>query len=437
LQSEIPTAAQPPCLFCFVSTLYIHYDGTADLALPFHRESGYASAVDTCKMAIQLLHCKRALTPTAEIADAAILIRDGVIEAIGSREAVTLPGGAQEISATDSTAIPGFVDVHIHGAGGHDVMEGTPEALRTVTRTVATHGTTSIVATTVTASPEATLRSVAAIAKYIGAQHESVDARAEVLGIHFEGPFISEVRRGVHPAEYLRLPSAEFLEQLLYAAAGNAAILTIAPELLGAIPCIDAAREAGMVVAIGHTDATYEQSRAAIAHGARHAVHVYNAMRPFSHRDSGVIGAVLTSPEVSAELIADNVHVDEAAMRLLLKAKGAGHVILVSDGISATGMPDGKYKLGNFEVTVSGGICRNAEGKLAGSTLTLDRALRNVVALGASLCDAVRMLTVNPAALLGLEFKKGALRAGADADIVLIDDGLHIAGVWTRGVAVT
>ena len=156
-------------------------------------------------------------------------------------------------------------------------------------------------------------------------------------------------------------------------------------------------------------------------------------MRPFSHRDSGVIGAVLTSPEVTAELIADNVHVDEAAMRLLLTAKGAGHVILVSDGISATGMPDGKYQLGNLEVTVSGGVCRNSEGKLAGSTLTLDRALRNIVALGASLSDAVRMVTLNPATLLGLEYKKGALRVGADADIVLLDDGLQVANVYTRG----
>jgi N-acetylglucosamine-6-phosphate deacetylase len=159
-------------------------------------------------------------------------------------------------------------------------------------------------------------------------------------------------------------------------------------------------------------------------------------MRPFSHRDSGVIGAVLTSSKVTAELIADGVHVDEAAMRLLLQAKGAGHVILVSDGISATGMPDGNYMLGKFEVTVSGGVCRNSEGKLAGSTLTLDRALRNIVQLGASLGDAVRMLTLNPATLLGTEFKKGALRAGADADIVLLDEALQIRGVWTRGLPV-
>ncbi|MGC2891573.1 MAG: N-acetylglucosamine-6-phosphate deacetylase [Candidatus Acidiferrum sp.] len=387
-------------------------------------------------MPTTLLHAGRALTPTTEMPSAGILIRDGVIEEIGPREGMRLPAGAQEISATDKIAIPGFLDVHIHGAGGRDVMEGSGEALAGVTKTVARHGTTSFVATTVTASPEDTVRSVEGIARYISQQHETADPRAEVLGIHFEGPFLNPVRRGVHPPEWLRLPSAELLDKFLQAAKGKAQILTLAPELLGATPCIDAARNAGMVVAMGHTDATYEQARAAIAHGVRHAVHVYNAMRPFSHRDSGVIGAVLTSQEVTAELIADGVHVEETAMKVLLQAKGPERMILISDGTSATGMPDGNYTLGKMEVTVSGGVCRNSEGKLAGSTLTLDRALRNIVALGIPLADAVRMLTLNPAALLGIEFKKGALRTGADADIVLLDEGLRLTNVWVRGVAV-
>jgi N-acetylglucosamine-6-phosphate deacetylase len=385
-------------------------------------------------MSTILLHVSRALAPTTEITDAGILIRDGVIEAIGPRQDMTAPSGATEISASGQTAIPGFIDVHIHGAGGHDVMEGTAEAMSTVAKTLASHGTTSFVATTVTASPDDTCRSVEGIAHYITRQFESLQTKAEVLGIHYEGPFINKARRGVHPAEWVQLPSAELLQRLLQAAAGNARILTIAPELLGAVPCMHAARDAGVVVAMGHTDATYEQARAGIVHGAHHAVHVYNAMRPFSHRDSGVIGAVLTSPEVTAELIADGVHVEEAAMRLLLQAKGPACVILISDGLSATGMPDGKYMLGGFEVTVVGGVCRNAEGKLAGSTLTLDRALRNVVALGVSLQDAVRMLTANPAKLLGIEFKKGALRTGADADIVLLDENLQVSNVWTRGL---
>jgi len=356
-----------------------------------------------------------------------------VIESIGPRNGMSLPAGAREISAAGKTAAPGFLDIHIHGAGGHDAMEGTQDALQAISKTIAAHGTTSYVATTVTASPENICRASAGISRYIALQRQSADTRAEILGIHFEGPFISPMRRGVHPVEWLKLPSEELLAKFIAAAGGQARILTIAPELLGAMACIDAAQESGMVVGIGHTDATCEQAFAAFHKGAHHAIHMYNAMRPFSHRDSGVIGAVLTSPGVTAELIADGVHVDETAMRLLLQAKGAGGVILISDGISATGMPDGTYMLGSFEITMSGGVCRNSEGNLAGSSLTLDRALRNIVALGAPLGDALRMLTLNPATLLGIESKKGSLRAGADADIVLLDDALNVTQVWTRG----
>jgi N-acetylglucosamine-6-phosphate deacetylase len=387
-------------------------------------------------MTTTCLHVGRAFTPSGEIRDAAIIFRDGVIETVAPRENLLFPQSAQEIVAKDKIAAPGFIDVHIHGAGGCDVMAGTNEALRKVALTIASHGTTSFVATTVTADPNAIVRSSEGIALYIALQHQEAVAGAEVLGIHFEGPFISPVRRGVHPAQWLKLPSAELLEKFILAAQGNALLLTIAPELLGAMPCIDAARRAGMVVGIGHTDATYEQTRAALARGAHHAIHTYNAMRPFSHRDAGVIGAVLTSPEITAELIADGVHVDETAMRVLLQAKGAAGVILISDGISATGMPDGQYVLGGLEITVSAGVCRNSEGKLAGSTLTLDRALRNIVALGAKLEDALRMLTYNPAKLLGIENKKGVLHANADADIILLSEDLQVTQVYTRGLPV-
>ena len=386
-------------------------------------------------MSTTLLRVARAFTPLTEISDAGILIRDGTVEAIGPRSGISRPAGANEISVTDGIAVPGFLDVHNHGAGGHEVMEGTEAALETVSKTIAAHGTTSYVATIITARPEDICRSAERISHYIGLQHQAADFRAEALGIHFEGPFLSPVRRGVHPAEWLKPPSADLLEQFIGAAGGHALILTIAPELLGALPCIEAARKSGLIVGIGHTDATYEQARAAIIRGAHHAIHVYNAMRPFTHRDSGVIGAVLTSPDVTAELIADGVHVDNAAIRLLLQAKGPRSVILITDGISATGMPDGKYTLGTVEVTVTGGVCRNAEGKLAGSTLTLDRALRNIVGLGVSLGDALRMLTLNPATLLGIEYKKGSLRVGADADIVLLDDALNVKQVWTRGLS--
>jgi N-acetylglucosamine-6-phosphate deacetylase len=384
-------------------------------------------------MSTTLLHVGRAFTPLTELRDAGILICDGVIETIGPRSSLSLPAGAKEVNAIGNIAAPGFIDVHIHGAGGHDVMEGTEQALKAVSKTIAAHGTTSYVATTVTARPEDICKASEGISRYIALQHQAADTAAEILGIHFEGPFISPVRRGVHPVEWLKLPSAELLAKFIASAGGHARVLTIAPELCGAMPCIDAARKSGMVVGIGHTDATCEQAHAAFHQGAHHAIHMYNAMRPFSHRDAGIIGAVLTSPDVTAELIADGVHVEETAMRLLLQAKGAAGVILISDGISATGMPDGKYMLGSFEVSVSGGVCRNAEGKLAGSTLTLDRALRNIVGLGTSLSDALRMLTVNPATLLGIESRKGSLCAGADADIILLDDALNVTQVWTRG----
>jgi len=377
----------------------------------------------------------RALTPFEEIVEPVVIVEGSKIAAIGRRGKLPAPRGAREISAAGKTIVPGFVDVHIHGAGGHDVMEGEVRALEIVAATVARHGTTSLVATTVTASEEQTCHSVAGIARFILRRRDSSPraASAEILGIHLEGPFISRTRRGVHPEQWIAAPSTALLSRIVAEALGTALILTLAPELPGALELIAAARNAGLVVSLGHTDASYDQARAAISAGARHAAHVFNAMRPFSHRETGVLGAVLTSPEVSAELIADGVHVDAAAMQMLFALKTPERVILVSDGTSATGMPDGQYQLGTFAVTVSGGVCRNTEGKLAGSTLTLDRALRNVVALGVPLPEALRMVTTNPARQLGLGARKGVLAPGADADLVLLDDNLDVSGVMTRG----
>jgi N-acetylglucosamine-6-phosphate deacetylase len=382
-----------------------------------------------------VMRARRAFTPFEEIPDAVVVVQGSKIAAIGARGKIDLPRGVREVLAPGQTVVPGFVDIHIHGAGGRDVMEGTRESLEIISATVAARGTTSLVATTVTASEKETRESVADIANFIlhSSEFPARELSAEILGIHFEGPFISPARRGVHPAKWIARPSPEMLAQFLEAARGTAQILTLAPELPGALDLIAVARRAGLVVSLGHTDATYEQAQAGIEAGASHAAHVFNAMRPFSHRGTGVIGAVLTSPKVSAELIADGVHVDEPAMRILIELKSPERVILVSDGMSATGMPDGKYQLGMFEVKVSGGVARNAEGKLAGSTLTLDRALRNIVALGVPLSSALRMLTANPARQIGLGTRKGILAPGADADLVFLDEKLEVAGVMTRG----
>lgn len=381
------------------------------------------------------IHASRILTPDEEISDGVIIVEGSRIAAIGHRDEMRLPPDAVDYVATGMTVVPGFVDVHIHGAGGHDVMEGDARALDRVTATVARHGTTSIVATTVTAPIEDTCRSLQRIARYVRA-HENAESEglaAEILGMHLEGPFISKARRGVHPPDALAKPSVATLGKFIEAADNLVKIVTLAPELPGALELVAAAVAAKIVAAIGHTDADYDQARAAIQAGARHAVHMYNAMRPFEHRDPGVVGAILTDPEVTAEVIADLVHVAGPAIQVLIGTKGFDTVLLVSDGIAATGMPDGKYRLGNFEVSVKDGVARNSEGKLAGSTLTMDRALRNIVGIGVPLQDAVRMATVLPARRLGLAGKKGIIAVGADADLVALTPDLRVAGVMTRG----
>jgi len=381
------------------------------------------------------IHASRILTPDDEITDGVILVEGTRIVGLGHRDEMRLPADCTDFVATGMTVVPGFVDVHIHGAGGHDVMEGDASALDRITSTVARHGTTSMVATTVTAPIDETCRSLQGVASYIRAQEKAEPDHlcAEILGVHLEGPFISKARRGVHPTDSLARPSVETFGRFIEAADSLVKIVTVAPELPGALDLIAAAVAAKIVAAIGHTDADYEQARAAIHAGARHAVHMYNAMRPFEHRDPGVVGAILTDPEVTAEVIADLVHVAGPAIQVLMGTKGFDTVLLVSDGIAATGMPDGNYRLGNFEVSVKDGVARNSEGKLAGSTLTMDRAVRNVVSIGVPLQDAVRMATVLPARRLGLAGKKGIIAVGADADLVALTSDLRVAGVMTRG----
>jgi N-acetylglucosamine-6-phosphate deacetylase len=384
------------------------------------------------------IYASRILTPQDEINDGVILVEEGRISAIGHRDEVRVPDGSLDYVATaGSTVVPGFVDIHIHGAGGHDVMEGTSEALDCVTSTVARYGTTSMLATTVTAPIEETCQSLQGIARYIRNQQQPQETprlAAEILGMHLEGPFISKKQPGVHPLDSITKPSVEILEQFFKAADGLVRILTLAPEVAGAAEMIRAAVASGVVAAMGHTDANYEQAQAAVQAGVRHAVHTFNAMRPFTHRDPGVLAAIMTDVDVTAEIIADGVHVAGPAIQVLLGCKGFDTVLLISDGVAATGMPDGTYRLGTTEAIVENGVARNSQGKLAGSTLTLDRALRNMVALGVPMLDALRMATVLPARRLGLAGKKGILAIGADADIVVLTSELRVEGVMIRGV---
>src|ERR1700721_636136 len=389
-------------------------------------------------MAATAIYASRILTPHEEILDSVIVVEDGKITQMGHRDEVRIPENSEHFAAGDKIVIPGFVDVHIHGAGGHDVMEGTSEAIAKVASTVARRGTTSLVATTVSAPPEETCKSLHGIARYIRSARNT-DSRfaAEVLGIHLEGPFINPARRGVHPLDAITPPSKELFEEFVAAADGFIRIVTLAPELPGALELVERAVGNGIVASMGHTDATYEQAVVAIERGVTTAAHMFNAMRPFSHRDTGVIGAVLPNPAVTAELIADGHHVDSPAVEILLRAKGLEGVLLVSDGTAATGMRNGNYRLGNFYVSVTDGVRRNSERKLAGSTLSLDRALQHIVALGVPFLDAVRMVTLLPARRLGLGGKKRVIAGGAGADLGVLNPDLRLAGVMTRGAGLS
>ena len=401
-------------------------------------------------MTLIALTAARIFTPLEIIEDGVVLIEDGVIRAAGPREAVTVPAAARRVELGDKILAPGFVDVHIHGAAGHDVMEGTSDALESVAAFLLDHGTTCFVPTTLSAPPPALLRALEGLGAAMRSwkpKSLSGAPRAEPVGIHLEGPFLSAECRGVHPREHLQPPSRKLFEELLAAAGGSLLILTLAPELEGASELQAAAIENGVRVALGHSNASYEQAERAIDAGAAHAVHVFNAMRPFAHRDPGILGAVLTDDRVVAEVIADGVHVAEPALRLLLRAKSPARIALVTDGVSATGMSPGKYWLGGMEILVGENpvgddprtgqlVCRNSEGKLAGSVLTQDRAVRNMMRLtGISLCDAVRMASWNPAQLIGLGDRKGCLRPGADADLVVLDPNGNVVGAMARGVS--
>jgi N-acetylglucosamine-6-phosphate deacetylase len=391
---------------------------------------------------IKAILAGRIFTPTEDIPDGVILIDGHRILKIGPREKIQIPKTAPVIDDRDRLVVPGLVDMHIHGAGGRDLMEGTPDAVAAVAQFLARHGVTSFLATTVTARLNRTLSAVEGLAKTVSASVLSQGGSEKVpgaqpLGIHFEGPFISQVRRGAHPASQIRKPSIEIAERLLDAAGNSAKVVVVAPELPRALELLKFFRGRGLRVGLGHSDATFDETTRAVDAGATHGTHCYNAMRPFTHHEPGILGALLTDDRVSAELIADGVHVEPAAVRLLARSKGLERVILVSDAVSAAGMPDGKYRLGGFPVIVTGGICRTEDGALAGSTATLDATVRNLAAFtGASFRSCVACATLNPARLLGIEKQKGVIAAGADADLVVLDKNHYVTQTYVRGRAV-
>ena len=310
---------------------------------------------------------------------------------------------------------PTFLDIHIHGAAGHDVMHADPAGLRRTQQFLARKGTSHYLPTTVTAPIDNTLRALEALARAL--ETPTPADEAQPIGIHLEGPFLSHAKRGVHPAELLQKPSIELFEQFQQAARGHIKLLTIAPENSGALDLIRHATSLGVRVSLGHTNATAAQTLAAIAAGASSTTHTFNAMRPLDHREPGVLGVVLDDPNLFAELICDGIHVAPELVRLWLRLKGE-RAILVTDAISATGMPDGPTTLAGLPVTVANGkaFLTEAPETLAGSVLTLDRAVANLQNFtGCPLEEAVRCASSHPAALLGLSESIASLRVGQPA----------------------
>jgi len=379
-------------------------------------------------------------TPLERIEQPLLLMDGGSMVEVTSRAGREVPTNIRLVDFADGTLAPGFIDLHIHGGAGHDVMEAGAGALPPVERLLVSHGVSSYFPTTVTAPLDATLSALTRLADAIEAaerspQPQNGELRARPLGIHLEGPFISHKRRGVHPPENLLAPSPAAFDRFWQAARGHIRVLTIAPELPGALEVIKLASSRGVCVSLGHSNADLDAARAGFAAGARHATHTFNAMRPLDHRDPGILGEVLTDFRLSAEIIADGIHVDPVIVQLFLKAKGPEAAVLITDATAATGMPDGRYRLGSLEVEVKDGRCMVGDS-LAGSVLTMDRAVRNVMQFAQwDLQQAVRLATLNPARVAGVK-QGGTLQAGAPADLVVLSPSGEVRKTIIRGAGI-
>ena len=361
-------------------------------------------------------------------------IEDGRIVSIRDREAGETSGPGNGMDYPGATLAPSFFDVHMHGGAGHDVMEATPEALLAVGGFLASRGTGSYLATTVTASMDATLRALAGLAKLVAKAPSEANHKAWPIGIHLEGPFLSHAKKGVQPAEHLLAPDVASFDRFFEAAEGHIRLMTMAPELPSAVELVAHATSRGVRVSLGHSDATAAETRAAIAAGAASATHTFNAMRALDHREPEILGTVLTTDSLYAELICDGIHTAAELVKLWWRAKGPERAILVTDAMSAAGMPDGEYHLGGFAVQVANGKAM-ARGVLAGSVLTLDRALTNFLEFtGAEVEQGLRLLTANPASMTGFGDEAGTLAIGRKANLVVVDGAGKLVASFVDGL---
>ncbi|MEU5087419.1 N-acetylglucosamine-6-phosphate deacetylase [Streptomyces sp. NPDC021356] len=371
------------------------------------------------------------MAPSKVLDGARVVLPTGIADGgrvivAGTRITGAAPEDAETVDVTGHWLVPGFVDLHNHGGGGA-AFSGSADDVMTAVRAHRAHGTTTVVTSTVTDDMKI-------LTQQAGLLSELAE-QGEIAGIHFEGPFISPCRKGAHSEALLREPDPADVRKLVDAARGHAKMVTLATELPGGLDSVRMLAEHGVIAAIGHTDATYEQTVEAIDAGATVATHLFNAMPTLGHRAPGPITALLEDERVTVELINDGVHLHPAALELAFHHAGAARVAFITDAMDAAGSGDGRYLLGPLEVEVTDGVARLVEGgSIAGSTLTLDRAFRRAVTVDRlPVEDVVRALSANPARLLGMDDRVGSLEPGKDADLVLLDEDFVLKGVMRRG----
>lgn len=386
------------------------------------------------------------ITPDETIEDGTVVLYNGRIAYVGPEDSVPefitssngtdvcAPGDLPVVDAAGGYIAPGYIDIHVHGGGGEDTMNASVDALTVMAKAHAAHGTTGFLPTTMTAPHEQVVAAARTVKECMGLSAGDDWQGARVLGMHMEGPYINPSMIGAQNPAFVRPADISELEELYGILGDGFRLITLAPEQPGADAAIEWLVERNIAIAMGHTAATYEQALWALNRGVRQATHSYNAMTGLHHRKPGVVGAILTDSRLKGQLIADGIHVHPAAMKILAQAKGAEGVCLITDAMEAMGMPDGQYKLGGQTVILKNNECRLESGSLAGSVLTMDRAVAIMVSdVGVELPVAVRMASLTPAESVGLADERGSLTVGKWADVVVLDQDLRCRKTFVEG----